>query len=137
MKFVRMYADEQGETHLGVLEVPQHDATLGPPPNPVGRMSDRIPVSSLVTYSVPAGTGATWHNAPQPYMCIVLSGEGEVVASDGTSLRAGPGELICFDDVGDCTPAPCGLPSTLIRHGQRAPGELCTLTSVSKCIGRV
>jgi quercetin dioxygenase-like cupin family protein len=99
MKFTRMYADEQGETHLGVLEVPQHDAALGPPPNPVGRMTERIPVSSLVTYSVPAGTGATWHTAPQPYICIVLSGEGEVVASDGTTRRVAPGELIFFDDV--------------------------------------
>ena len=99
MKITRVYADELGETHLGVLEVPRHDAALGPPPNPVGRMTDRIPVSSLVTYSVPAGTGATWHNAPQPYICIVLSGEGEVVASDGTTLRVGPGELIFFDDV--------------------------------------
>jgi uncharacterized cupin superfamily protein len=48
---------------------------------------------------VAAGTGATWHNAAQPYICIVLSGDGEVVASDGTSLRVGPGELIFFDDV--------------------------------------
>jgi quercetin dioxygenase-like cupin family protein len=94
-----MYTDEQGETHLGEHEVPRHDAALGLPPNPVGRMTDRIPVSSLVTFSAPAGTGATWHNAPLPYVCIVLSGEGEVVASDGTKLRLGPGELIFFDDV--------------------------------------
>jgi hypothetical protein len=59
MKFTRMYADEQGETHLGMQELPRHDAALGPPPNPVGRMTDRVPVSSLVTYSAPAGTGAT------------------------------------------------------------------------------
>jgi quercetin dioxygenase-like cupin family protein len=99
MKITRVYADEQGETHLGVLELPRHDAALGPPPNPVGRMTERIPVSSLVTFSAPAGTGATWHNAPQPYVCIVLSGEGEVVVSDGMTLRVGPGELILFDDV--------------------------------------
>jgi quercetin dioxygenase-like cupin family protein len=47
----------------------------------------------------PAGTGATWHNAPQPYICIVLTGEGEVVASDGTTRRVVPGDLIFFDDV--------------------------------------
>jgi len=99
MKITRVYADEQGETHLGVLEVPRHDAPLGPPPNPVGRMTERIPVSSLVTFSAPARTGATWHSAPQPYICIVLSGEGEVVVSDGATLRVGPGELIFFDDV--------------------------------------
>ena len=99
MRFPRVYSDERGETHIGARELPEHDAPLGPPPNPVGRMTDRIPVSSLVTYSAPAGTGATWHIAPQPYICIVLSGEGEVVASDGTSMRVGPGELIFFDDV--------------------------------------
>ena len=99
MKITRVYADELGETHLGVLEVPRHDAPLGPPPNPVGRMTERIPVSSLVTFSAPAGTEVPSHNAPQPYICIVLSGEGEVVTSDGTTLRLGPGELIYCDDV--------------------------------------
>jgi hypothetical protein len=26
MKFPRIYADEQGETHIGVLDVPEHEA---------------------------------------------------------------------------------------------------------------
>ena len=77
MKFTCIYADDQGETHFGFHEMPRHDAALGPPPTPIGRMTNRIPVSSLVTYSAPAGTGATWHNASQPHVCIVLSGEGE------------------------------------------------------------
>ena len=94
MKFPRMYTDEHGNTHLGVLELPQHDAALGPPPNPVGRMIDRIPVNSFVTFSTAAGTEAAWHNAPQPYICIVLSGMGEVIAGDGTTLRVGPGEVV-------------------------------------------
>lgn len=97
--FPRIHADERGETHIGVREMPTHDAALGPPPNPVGRMTAPIGVSSLVTYSAPAGTGATWHSAPQPYICIVLSGEGEVVASDGTTRRLIPGDVMFFDDV--------------------------------------
>ena len=99
MKFPRIYADEQGETHIGVLDVAEHEAPLGPPPNPVGRMTEIETVTSFVTLSVPVGTEAPSHNAPQPYICIVLSGQGEIVASDGTSLRVGPGELIFFDDV--------------------------------------
>lgn len=97
--FPRMHTDEQGETHIGVRELPRHDAALGPPPNPIGRMTDAIKVSTLVTFSTPAGVGATWHTAPQPYVCIVLSGEGEVVASDGTTRRLVPGDVIFFDDV--------------------------------------
>jgi quercetin dioxygenase-like cupin family protein len=99
MKFPRIYSDENGETHISVRDLAEHDAPLGPPPNPVGRMSDREAVNSFVTFSVPAGAEAPAHNAPQPYICIVLSGEGEVVASDGATVRLGPGGLIYCDDV--------------------------------------
>jgi len=99
MKFPRIYSDEQGETHIGVRELPEHEARLGPPPNPMGRMTEIEAATSFVTLSVPAGTEAPAHNAPQPYICIVLSGEGEVVASDGKTVRLGPGGLLYCDDV--------------------------------------
>jgi hypothetical protein len=99
MKFPRIYADEKGETHIGVRDLPEHEAPLGPPPNPVGRMTEIEAATSFVTLSVPTGTEAPAHNAPQPYICIVLSGEGEVVASDGKTVRLGPGGLIFCDDV--------------------------------------
>jgi hypothetical protein len=56
-------------------------------------------VTSFVTFSVPAGTEVPAHNAPQPYICIVLSGEGEVMASDGSIVRLGPGGVLYCDDV--------------------------------------
>lgn len=99
MKFPRIYTDEQGETHIGVRDLPEHEAPLGPPPNPVGRMTDREAVSAFVAISFPAGTVAPSHNAPQPYICVVLSGEGEVAASDGKTVRLGPGGLLYCDDV--------------------------------------
>jgi len=99
MKLPRIYADEQGETHIGVYDRPEHDAPFGPPPTPMGRMTDIEGVSSLVMFSVPGGTEVPAHNAPQPYICIVLSGEGEVTASDGSSVRLGPGGLLYCDDV--------------------------------------
>jgi hypothetical protein len=54
MKFPRIYSDEQGETHIGVRDLPEHEAALGPPPNPMGRMSEIEAVISFVTLSVPA-----------------------------------------------------------------------------------
>ena len=99
MKFPRIYADEQGETHIGVLDVPEHEAPLGPPPNPAGQMTETEAVGSFVTFLAPAETEVPSHNAPQPYICIVLSGEGEVEASDGSTVRLGPGGLIYCDDV--------------------------------------
>lgn len=99
MKFPRIYADEQGETHIEFREVPQHEARVGPPPNPVGQMTDSEAVSTFVIFAAPAGTKVPSHNAPQPYICIVLSGEGEVTASDGKTVRLRAGELIYCDDI--------------------------------------
>ena len=99
MKFPRIYADEQGETHIGVRDIPEHEAPLGPPPNPVGQMTESDAASAFVVFSAPAGTEVPSHNAPQPYICIVLSGEGEVATSDGKTLRLGPGEVLYCDDV--------------------------------------
>jgi Sulfatase len=45
------------------------------------------------TRSVPA------HNAPQPYICIVLSGELEVAASDGEARRFKPGAMLFCNDL--------------------------------------
>lgn len=99
MKIPRIYTDEQGETHVGIRDLPEHEARVGPPPNPMGRMTEIEAVTSFVIFSAPAGTEVPSHNAPQPYICIVLSGEGEVTASDGKTVRLGPGELIYCDDV--------------------------------------
>ena len=56
MRFLRIYADEQGETHIGTRDLPERDAPFGPPPTPVGRMTEIEAVTSLVMFSVPAGT---------------------------------------------------------------------------------
>ena len=99
MKFPCIHADEQGATHIGVRDIPEHEARIGPPPNPVGKMTEIEAVSSFVVFSAPAGTEVPSHNAPQPYICIVLSGEGEVETGDRATVRLGPGGLIYCDDV--------------------------------------
>jgi quercetin dioxygenase-like cupin family protein len=99
MKSPRIYADEQGVTHIGVRDVPEHETRFGPPPTPVGQMTETEAVTTFVVFSVPAGTNVPPHNAPQPYICIVLAGEGEVATSDGKTVRLRAGELIYCDDV--------------------------------------
>jgi quercetin dioxygenase-like cupin family protein len=99
MNVPRIYADEQGETHIEMRDMPEHESAVGPPPNPVGHMTDIEAVSTFFMFSGPAGIEVPAHNAPQPYICIVLSGEGEVVASDGATVRLHAGGVLYCDDV--------------------------------------
>ena len=99
MKFPMIHADEQGETHFGVQDIQDREVALGPPPNPPGQMSDFGAVTTMCAISFPAGTEAPAHNAPQPYIAIILSGEGEVVTSDGEARRFHPGEVLFCNDL--------------------------------------
>ncbi len=99
MKFPIIHADERGETHFGVREIPHRELAVGPPPNPTGQMSDFGAVTTMCVISFPAGTEAPAHNAPQPYVCIILSGEGEVATSDGQRRRFRPGDLLLCNDL--------------------------------------
>ena len=99
MKFHRIYSDDQGETHLGTHEIPDQEVAFGPPPNPTGLKTDFGAAESMFSFSLPAGTDVAAHPAPQPYICVILSGEAEVVASDGGSQRFGPGEVLFCDDL--------------------------------------
>jgi quercetin dioxygenase-like cupin family protein len=99
MKFPMINADERGETHFDTQELPDREVPLGPPPNPAGKMTDFGAVTTMFLFSVPAGTDAPAHNAPQPYIAIVLSGEAEVVTSDGEARRFHPGEALFCNDL--------------------------------------
>lgn len=99
MRFPMIHADEQGETHFGVQDITDRELAVGPPPNPPGQMSDLGPVTTMCAIAFPAGTEAPAHNAPQPYVCIILSGEGEVTTSDGESRRFRPGEVLFCNDL--------------------------------------
>ena len=99
MKFPMIRADERGETHFDIKDIQDRELAVGPPPNPTGQMSDVGAVTTMCVISFPAGTEAPAHNAPQPYVVIVLSGEGEVVTSDGEARRFHPGEVLFCNDL--------------------------------------
>ena len=99
MKFPTIHSDDNGETSFQTKAFPDHDVPFGPPPNPTGLKTDFGPVESMFLFSVPAGTDVPAHNAPQPYICIVLSGEAQVQTSDGDQRDFGPGEVLFCDDL--------------------------------------
>ena len=99
MKFPVIEVDAEGETHFGVEAIKDRELAVGPPPNPLGQMSDLGAVTSMCVISFPAGTEAPAHTAPQPYIVIVLAGEGEVATSDGEARRFHAGDVLFCNDL--------------------------------------
>jgi quercetin dioxygenase-like cupin family protein len=124
MKFPMIHADERGETRFGVQDIPEHEFAMGPPPNPTGRMSDLGAMTTMCVISFPAGTDAPAHNAPQPYVCIILSGEGEVATSNGEARRFGPGELLFCNDLAGNGHVTRAITDLTLAFANRAPAEV-------------
>jgi len=99
MKFQAIRSDGDGESHFETVEIPAHEVPFGPPPNPVGTRADFGAVENMFAFAVPEGTSVPAHNAPQPYIAIILSGATEMTASDGAVQRFGPGDVIFCDDL--------------------------------------
>ena len=93
-KYFRVYAGPDGESHVEDVEVEL---------KPVGAsssssLSDLIPATGVIFRYSAADLNADWHNAPRHQWVITLSGEGEIVASDGEVRRVGPGSVMLADD---------------------------------------
>ena len=98
MTYTRIYADAAGETHFEAVEAEfaaVSDYAAGVPTLGIARMGAARAVEFL---HVPTGFESDWHPIPQRQLIVVMSGELEMLVSDGSSRRFGPGDAILFDD---------------------------------------
>ena len=92
MKYLRIYADENGESHFEDVEVPLSSQSRS------SELSELIPATGIIFRRSPADQFIDWHPAPRRQFVITLSGEAEVEASDGEVRRIGPGTVMLADD---------------------------------------
>ena len=93
------YADGQGETHFDVRDKPDREGQFGSAVAAKGLITDFGAVTNMFVFSMSARTNVPPHNAAQHYIGIILSGEAEVVTSDGEARRFRPDNVIFFDDL--------------------------------------
>jgi hypothetical protein len=84
MKCLRMYADQQGESHFEDLDV---DSL---PPS--------IPSTSVFFRSFPAGSSGSPEPADGRLLVFILTGEVELAVSDGAVRRVGPSSVVLVED---------------------------------------
>jgi hypothetical protein len=93
MKITRLYSGRDGESHFGEIEIDLEDM------GPIGRLSKRSPVKSIIFRENDAGYDYDWHNAPERQYIVLLDGKIEIEASDGEKRMFRGGDILLVEDV--------------------------------------
>jgi hypothetical protein len=94
---IRIYADDDGESHLEDVKLAFHEEDFVPPAPPV-QITSFEPASSYAIERVPPGWHGDWHPAPARVLAIYLSGEGVIEASDGQTRPIRTGTILLAED---------------------------------------
>ena len=98
MRYVRLYADDDGETHFEDVEVPMERvdyATHAPP----AYVSQPVQAARVLYIRLPRGWSGDWHNSPARQFGVVMGGRFELTASDGESRTLSAGDARLLEDV--------------------------------------
>lgn len=92
MRYFRIYAGPDGESHFADVEVALDQ------PSGSSDLSALFPATGVIFRRSPADQFIDWHPAPRRQFVVTLSGEAEVEASDGEVRRLGPGTIMLAED---------------------------------------
>lgn len=93
MRYFRIYADEDGESHFEDVDITLDSRSGG------SDLSTLYPATGVIFRRSPADQYLDWHPAPRRQFVVTLSGEAEVEASDGEVRQIGPGTVMLAEDV--------------------------------------
>jgi|SRR5215831_6779686 len=94
--FTRLYSDPSGESHFDDVEV-NFNAVSYTDSAPPLNFSDITTAGHVRFMEAPAAWTSDWHTSAARTMFIVLSGEWEVMVSDGESRRFAIGSVILLE----------------------------------------
>jgi hypothetical protein len=97
MKYVRVYADADGESHFEDVAVELTPVTYAPPA-PMMELSTVVPATGFAFVRMPVGWDGDWHPTPRRQLIVYLAGEIEGETSDGEVRRFGPGSATLAED---------------------------------------
>ena len=93
---VRVYTGSDGLTHMEEVDLP-----LEPFVDTEGAYGEGTPMepaTGITFRRSPPDYFLDWHNAPRRQYTITITGEVEIVASDGEVRRLGPGGILLAED---------------------------------------
>lgn len=100
VSYVRLYADNEGESHFEDLAVDLEEREFAPPAAPA-MVAPFLDASATLLFGVgPSWGGEEPHPTPHRQIFCVMRGDVEVTVSDGEMRAFSPGDLIVLDDTG-------------------------------------
>lgn len=97
MKYARLFAGENGESHFDEVEIEFNLADHVPGAAPL-ELSGTLTADQLGFMRAPAGWASDFHVATSRSIFVVLDGEWEVTASDGESRRFAGSSVLLVED---------------------------------------
>ena len=97
-RYVRLFADAQGESHFDEVDVDLEPVDFAPPAAPLHVAALFPAISCGFVCGPPEWDGSIPHPAPRRQLFCTLRGEYEVTASDGMVRRFPAGSLLLLED---------------------------------------
>jgi len=97
MKYIRIYADEEGESHFSEGVIGLELSNFAPPAPPI-KLSDYFPASRCAFTIFPVGWYGDWHPTPVKQIFICFQGALEVTVSDGKKRIVDQGCIVFVED---------------------------------------
>jgi hypothetical protein len=88
----RVYSDANGDTQFEDISVPLNEA------GEIGKLSEALPVSSIIFREVEADYDYNFHNAPQKQYLIMIDGEIEIETTLGEKRQFKAGDVLLLED---------------------------------------
>jgi quercetin dioxygenase-like cupin family protein len=97
LKYVRVYADENRETHFQDMEVPLKDADFAPPAPPIA-VSPHQNATGTCAIGFPPGWFGDFHPAPKHQWMMIMAGTLEIGVSDGEKRTLSAGTIAFVEE---------------------------------------
>ena len=98
-RYVRLFADDDGGSHLEELELGLEQRDFAPPAAPLSVGSLGEATGAFLLVAGPGGwQGDVPHPTPRRQMFCVLAGRFRITVSGGASREFGPGDLLLLED---------------------------------------
>jgi len=96
-KYVRLFSDEQGNSHFEDCEAELGETEFAPGIPPL-LVSSPMVAQQASYFGAPAGWQSSWHPSAARNLFVVISGEWEIKASDGEVRRFATGAVVLVED---------------------------------------